>query len=202
MINRARLVQCLPWQCLNRSSIEPDREAIASAIAGWLDRDLIAADGTLKRRKPSELAESLEAARAALKTFRRHLRAAGLQDHALSIFDAAGAVRHATYQSLLIRMEQDLALKKPAPHPAANDNPDQWQRLVMRGIFWNLQDAGLVDWSSIFDRDQARFLSAILAEAASLQQLPSKPWSAGRWRKSRDDFFTATPTGYHPNTPA
>ena len=198
MINRARLIQCLPWQCLKESRIEPDREAITAALAKWLDTDIIGNDGTVKRRKTAELAESFSDAKAALKALRRHLKAANLSGKELHIFDTDGELRRATFDSLSRRMEQSLDLFAPPPHPAGNTGPDQWQRLVMRGIFWNLQEAWLVDWFNVPNKDQAKFMSAILIEFSNTKGLDAEAWSAEKWRKSRDGYFVRVRDRYHP----
>ncbi len=205
MINRARLVQCLPWQRLAESRIEPDREAIAAAVAAWLENPKT-------RSKPADLTESLADAKKALKQLKLHLRAASLLSHELPIYDSAGERadyksmlvahdlagqhRKPTYADLLASMELNLESKEIMPHPAPNTSPTQWQTLTMRGIFWNLQDAGLVDWLPVSNADQARFLSAALLEAASAIGKNGKAWDGEKWRKSRDKFFTKTPRGY------
>ena len=199
MINRARLTQCLPWHCLEKSSIEPDRNAIAAAVADWLDTDLIAPDGTMKRRKPSELTESLEDAKKSLKALKRHLKAAGIERHTLPMFDTSGEIQTVVYKDILSRLEYALDLEAPAPHPAQNTGKDQWQRAVMRGFFWNLQANGLVDWRAIPNKDQATFMSAVLIEAGHAHNLPASPWTTEKWRKSRDGYFTMTESGYMPS---
>ena len=211
MINSARLIQCLPWQCLDGSSIEPDRELITNSLIEWLSSAPIAADGTVTRLRSSEQVASLKDAQKALRKLQRDLLAAKLLDHDLPIFDSSaersdfrsllpsydlgGNHRRPTYKDLIHSMTLDLDGKSPAPHPAAKDEPEQWQRFVMRGLFWNLWSNGLVDWRGIGPTDQAKFLSSIMLEVGTSKSLAASPWSAERWRKSLNDFFVKNESG-------
>ena len=206
MYNKARLRQKKCWEGLQETHPHKDDKFFLYWIVEILESVAIGQDGHLESLgrskhgalKATELQEIKAIAAKSLKSLRGSFKRLDVLNEILvyhSPPDDPILGYKATISEVLVKLEQFLESRLLLSSFAVKAGHNQWITFLSRGLFFEFSILG-IDWSSVDNRVQHRFIKGCLDEFAQANNRPLPTFTKKQWVECRESYFAKTDRGY------